>query len=339
MPSARRVNWAKFRATVVFSVAMCILLTFLYLLTGGTLLQPKAVLYLYIPDATALVPGAPVRVDGIGVGKVRSVQLSGSKEPNRVVKVTLAVERSHLKEIPVDSAAQIGTDTMIGDRFVDVSSGRAAARIKPGGELMYQEQPELMRSLDLSQFDRQIQNVNALLDDIEAGRSRVGEFVVGEQMYRDLNKRVAETEQGFHEAQNTVSSVGKALYTDELYRRISEPVRKLDEVLARLQAGEGSGGQFLRDPAQYDRLQSSAAELRRAVSQLRAGAFLSTDDAYAGWERAVASIIRGVDDFNAGPLLTSTHGYENLNGAASDTAKTVREFRTDPRKFVRLKLF
>jgi phospholipid/cholesterol/gamma-HCH transport system substrate-binding protein len=228
---------------------------------------------------------------------------------------------------------------MIGDRFVDVSSGRAAARIRPGGELMYQAQPELMRSLDLSQFDQQIRNVNALLDEIEAGRSRVGEFVVGEQMYRDLNRRVAETEAGFREAHDTATSVGKALYTDELYHRISDPLLKLDHALAQLQAGEGSGGRFLRDPAQYSQLQSSAADLRRSVSQLRAGPFLSTDDAYAAWERSLASIIRGVDDFNASPLLTSTHGYDNLNGAAREATTAVREFRTDPKKFLRLKIF
>jgi phospholipid/cholesterol/gamma-HCH transport system substrate-binding protein len=251
----------------------------------------------------------------------------------------MAVERRHLREIPEDSAAQIGSDTMIGDRFVDVSSGRAAARIRPGGELLYQAQPELMRSLDLSQFEGQIRNVNALLDEIEEGRGRVGEFVVGEQMYRNLSKRVAETEAGFREAHDTASSVGKALYTDELYRRISDPILKLDQALARLQAGEGSGGRFLRDAAQYNQLQSSSADLRRSVGQLRAGSFLSTDEAYVGWERSLASIIRGVDDFNASPLLTSTHGYDNLKGAASDMTTTVREFRTDPKKFLRLKIF
>ena len=96
MPSARHIRWAKFRVLTVSAAAVVILSILAYLLTGGTLLTKRAMMYLYIPDATGLGPGAPVRVDGIGVGKVRSVALSGSTEPNRVVKVTMTVERYRL---------------------------------------------------------------------------------------------------------------------------------------------------------------------------------------------------------------------------------------------------
>ena len=86
MPSPEQVNWAKFRASAVILAALMILGTLVYLLTGGTFLEPKAQIYLYLPDATGVAPGSPVRVDGISVGKVSLVELSGSNEPNRVVK-------------------------------------------------------------------------------------------------------------------------------------------------------------------------------------------------------------------------------------------------------------
>ena len=91
MPSARQIRWAKFRVVTVSAAAVVILSILSYLLTGGTLLTARATMHLYIPDATGLGPGAPVRVDGIGVGKVRSVALSGSSQPNRIVKVTMTL--------------------------------------------------------------------------------------------------------------------------------------------------------------------------------------------------------------------------------------------------------
>lgn len=339
MPSARRVSFAKFRATVVFVVACAILATLFYLLTGGTLLEQKTTLYLYIPDATGLAPPSPVRVDGIGVGKVRSVQLSGSNAPNRIVKVTMTVERQHLDEIPVDSVAQISTDTMIGDRFVDITSGSSASRIRPNSEIVYKEQPELMRSLDMPQFERQLRTVDALLTEIEQGRNRVGEFVVGETMYEDLRKRVTDAEEGFREARDTTTSVGQALYTDKLYRRISDPLLELERKLALLQSGQGAGGRFLRDPAQYDELLDAAAGVRRSVAELRSGAFMNSDDAYTAWNRSLTSLIRGVDEFNAGPLFNSTQAYDNLNGAAREFGETLRDFQRDPKKFLRMKVF
>src|ERR1041385_7674531 len=123
MPSAARVGWAKFRVFFVVVVALIILGTLAYLLTGGTILSEKTTLYLYIPDATGLGDGSPVRVNGIGVGTVDTVELSGSAQPNRVVKVSLRLERAKLSSIPVDSYAQLSTETLIGDKYVDITSG------------------------------------------------------------------------------------------------------------------------------------------------------------------------------------------------------------------------
>src|SRR6185312_13246721 len=113
MPSARRVMWAKFGVASVSMVALCILGTLIYLLTGGTLLEQKAILYLYIGDATGLSSDSPVRVDGILAGQVKKVELTGSNAPNRIVKVTLQVERDKLNAITKDSMTQLSTDTLV----------------------------------------------------------------------------------------------------------------------------------------------------------------------------------------------------------------------------------
>ena len=150
------------------------------LMTGGTLFRPKANLYLYLPDGTGLDKGSPVRVDGIGVGKVGSVLLSGSSDPNRIVKVTMIVESNRLPSIAEDSTAQTASDTMIGDKFVDISSGTSPNHIQPGAEMQFKGSPELMKTLDMSEFEHQLRLMDAVLTDIEQGRGQVGQFVIGE---------------------------------------------------------------------------------------------------------------------------------------------------------------
>src|ERR1051325_8958962 len=103
MPSPQRVAWAKFRVAAACLAATMIVSTLVYLLTGGTLLQEKATLILYVSDATGLIANAAVRVDGIVVGKVASVDLSGSNQPDRVIRVTMRVRREQLATIPTDS--------------------------------------------------------------------------------------------------------------------------------------------------------------------------------------------------------------------------------------------
>ena len=70
MPSAERVNWAKFRVSAVGLAALTILGTIVYLLTRSTLFVSHATLYLYVPDGSGLVARSPVEVQGVGVGNV-----------------------------------------------------------------------------------------------------------------------------------------------------------------------------------------------------------------------------------------------------------------------------
>src|SRR5271169_6699866 len=137
MPSAQRVSWAKFRVSVVSIVALLILGTIAYLLTGGTLFEPKSTLYLYLPDATGLLAGLPVRVNGIGVGKVASVDLSGSRDQNRMVKVTMTIERDSLASIAADSTAQVASDTAEGDKYVAITGGARSDHVRPNDEIQY----------------------------------------------------------------------------------------------------------------------------------------------------------------------------------------------------------
>jgi phospholipid/cholesterol/gamma-HCH transport system substrate-binding protein len=339
MPSAQQVNWAKFRASAVILAGLLILGTLAFLLTGGTFLEPKAQIYLYLPDATGLAPGSPVRVDGIGVGKVSLVELSGSNEPNRVVKVTMSVGRDRLASITGDSTADTTSDTIIGDKFIDVTSGTGASHLMPGGELQFKSSGGLMERLDIAQFQRQMHLIEVLLDDIEKGRSPLGEFIMGETIYNDLRKRITELQRGIHVAADTTTAVGRALYTDALYRKITEPLRQLDESLARLQSGQGTGGSLLRDTQQYDQALAQVVGLRRSIESLQGAEMMTSDRAYNDWTRQAAAIIRQVDEFNAGPMLTTSAVYDNLQGMAKEFQATTQEFRENPQKFLRIKLF
>src|SRR4051794_23237710 len=178
MRSKQRVQWAQLRVGFVSIVALLILSVLLYLLTGNALSPEKARLYLYVPDATGIAQGSPVRVDGIDVGKVGTVGLSGSKDPNRVVRLTLIVDRDALALIPTASYAELGTDSPVGDKFVDItSSGRGP--MTPGSELPYRVPTDVFKTLDFEQFAVNLRQMDAILTDIETGKSRVGQFVMG----------------------------------------------------------------------------------------------------------------------------------------------------------------
>ena len=318
---------------------LLILGTLVILLTGGTFFQPRTKLYLYVPDGTGIGQGAPVRVDGIQVGKVEDVALSGATQPNRVVRVTMTVARDQLSSIPADSTAQPAAETLVGDMFIQISSGQSHQHVQPGTEIAYEGAPDLVQSLDLSQFRKSLQQMDALLTDIENGRNRLGQFIMTDDFYRELIRRVGEVEHSVQSLSSTTNAFGRELYSDTLYQRIAAPIQHLDDTLARLQSGQGGAGQFLQDNAQYDKLYSQIATLRKSVEDVHTSPFMTSSASYDDWNRTLQTLIREVDEFSVSPLMATGSVYENLNGVAKELQQNVREFRQHPQKFLRLKLF
>jgi phospholipid/cholesterol/gamma-HCH transport system substrate-binding protein len=338
MPSASRVRWAKFRVSVVSAVGLMILFTLFYLLTGGTLLEPKATIYLYVPDATGLDKNSPVRVDGIEVGKVSNVEFSGQTDPTRVVRISMAVEKDRLNSITDDSIAEISSESLIGDKYVDITSQKSIVPVRPNGEIHAKPPSELMKSLDLPQFQAQLRTIDALLTDIEGGKSTVGQFVLGNQIYNDLKASIGKIESAFHAAVTSSTAV-ETLYKDTLYNQITGPMANLDQALARLQSGQGTGGQMLHDTAQYESAMKTIQDLRASIADVQKGIWLQSDEAYQDWNRMLVSWIQQVDKLNADPMLNSTALYESLLGSAAQTRDSVKDFRENPRKYLRLKVW
>lgn len=339
MPSVLQVRWAKFRVVAVSAVALLILMVLAFLLTGGTLLEPKARLYLYINDATGLGPESPVRVDGIGVGVVDWVRFSGSNDPNRIIRVQMTIERERLPSITADSIAQISNDTIVGDKFVDITTGKAADHVLANGELRFKPQPDLMRSVDLTDFERQLRILDDTLADIEQARSPFGQFIVGDQVYNSMRRRFQELQDSLKRAEATNAQVGGLLYTDAVYRKIEAPILQLDQRIAVLQSGQGALGRFLRDPAQFQQLRGMLQDLQKSIADAHNADFMQSPDSYSGWSNTVASLARQVDEINSSRMLNATDVYESLNGAARETQKNFKDFRENPKKYLRLKVF
>src|ERR1700690_3941387 len=106
MPSQAKVRWAQLRVGVMAIVSMAILAVLVFLFTQDKpFWEHYATLYTFMDDSAALAKGAPVRLNGILIGSVTEIGLSGSKEQNRIVRVTMRVVRSRLESVPVDSIA------------------------------------------------------------------------------------------------------------------------------------------------------------------------------------------------------------------------------------------
>jgi phospholipid/cholesterol/gamma-HCH transport system substrate-binding protein len=354
MPSLKKVRWAELKVGILAVVSLSILALLIFLLTGEkSIFERNATLYTYLDDSAALAAGAPVRLNGIVIGKVEQVELSGSNQPSRIVRVRMRVQEQMLRQIPVDSQAMISAENVLGSKHINITKGRDPQTVKEGSEIKAldtQEFAEVVQSsYDLLTSLRGIlKRIDAIVGDIESGRGSIGKFLRDDEFYNRLVGTVAETQKVAAAVSNRQGTVGKLLYDDALYNDVRGATQKIDALLNGVNAGEGTAGKLLKDQALYDEMRSTIGELRTLAQELNAGKgtagkLLKDDALYAQLNTTLNKLDGTIDRINSGSgtigqLLVNPSLYENLTGSTQEMQALLKDIRANPKKFLRIKL-
>ena len=354
MPAAKKVKWSQLRVGIMAIGAMFILGVLIFLLTGERgLFVRQATLYTYMDDAAAMAVGAPVRLNGILIGNVRSVELSGSRAPRRAIRIAMTVGAAKLSSIPVDSQTSVTAENVLGTKYINIKMGKSPQTAKDGGELP---------SLDVTEFDEVVQSgydvmvaarsllkrIDCIVNDIERGRGTIGKFLVDEEFYNRLTATVAEMQKVASAVSSGQGTLGRLLYDEGLYGEIRASVNRLDNILASVEEGQGTAGKLVKDPALYDETRKTVSEMRRLVDDLNAGKgtagkLLKDEELH----RQIRANLAHLEDFlekvntgqgTLGQLVVNPNLYESLHGATSEVQGLMKDIRANPKKFLRIKL-
>jgi virulence factor Mce-like protein len=128
-------TFGRLMVMVLFALSCFGLLLYLWLSFGGTTpLKPKGYrVQVAFPEATQLAFEADVRVAGVSVGRVRTVE----RDPrgNRSL-ATIELEDPGLIPLPRDARATLRAKTLLGETFVELSPGSPGApKLAEGGRL------------------------------------------------------------------------------------------------------------------------------------------------------------------------------------------------------------
>lgn len=356
MAAARKVGWAQLRVGIMAVVALVILAVLIFLLTGSTsIFERHATLRTYMQDSAGMAEGSPVRLNGILIGKLDTVRLSGSRDPKRTVEIVMEVQERFLPEIPDDSVASVAASNLLGDKFINISKGpnRNGRHVQPNAELRSleaQDIPELMAQSAqlLASLQTIVKRVDAMLGDIEAGRGNIGKFLRDEELYGRLNAIASTMEHLLGDVRTGKGTISRLLYDDSLYQEIRAPLQRLDSMLADLQRGQGTAGKLLKDEALYADSQKSIAEMRKLIEEINAGKgtagkLLKDEKLYAGLNQLLVKIDGTIDRMNSGQgtvgqLLTNPQLYDSMNLATRELNLLVKDIRANPKKFLTIKL-
>ena len=322
----------------------------IFLMSGTTgLFTKKVTLKSYFDNSGGLRIGAPVRLQGVDIGNVTSIQLVQSK-PLTPVEVLMKVSTKYSFNLRKDSVTSLATAGVLGETYIDISSTFAKGPVAVDGDtLATRDTPDIQDVVRASQST--LQNMDALLKRldrivafVESGQGSIGKVIYDPGLYDRLNSTVAEFKGLVDEIQSGKGSIGPLITSDEAYKKVIAAVDKMNVMIDEIQQGKGTAGKILKDPELYNNANATIANLKKLSEDINAGkgAFgrLTHDEEFSSKLQTTINNLAELSsrlekgEGTAGMLFKDPALYNNSNQMLVETRELVKAIRENPKKYL-----
>jgi phospholipid/cholesterol/gamma-HCH transport system substrate-binding protein len=243
-------------------------------------------LYSEFSNLSGIAQGAKVQVAGMDAGQVIGVEIPDSPPAKFRVKVRINEKLRGL--VRADSVVTIGTEGVVGNRFLAISAGTARAPVAPAGATLAGAESTDISAL-LDQAKGTIENINATV--------------------RNANHLVTN-------ADGLITTLGGNL--NSTVTEVKTTVSNANELVTGIKEGRGTAGMLLRDEALADQVRQAVTNVQGATADLKsavanAGALVS--------ELQAKGLPQKIDDTLAEAKQTAT----NFNAASAQIRQAVTD--------------
>jgi phospholipid/cholesterol/gamma-HCH transport system substrate-binding protein len=343
MPRTRSLAWSELKVGVLTIIAIGIAAVLIFSLTGTRgFFWERYSLKARFANVAGLAPGSPVRVAGVQVGSVKSVEFAGDQ-----IDVTFDVNKSVRDKITDRSTAVLGSVSLLGESSVDIVPATRGTPIPEWGYVPPGRTPAQLSDV-ATDAAQGVQEITGLVHDVRMGRGTVGKLVTDDQLYAELQRFVATAGEVTRGIRQGRGSIGRLINDPKVADSLEGSLANLEEVTRQINAGRGSLGALVRNDAFAKSLTGATTNLQTLGERLNRGdgtaGKLITDTAL--YDR-LASVSDRIDrlmtrlndgEGTVGQLLKDRQLYENMNGAVADLRSLVADIRRDPRRFLNVKV-
>jgi len=358
MPQRRQLTWTELRVGLFVLVGLSVLAAGIFYVTGAGPLSPKYRIKTYLPDASQLARGAPVRLDGVEVGNVESISLvprTAGKPMDRKknIEIVMRIDRNYQHDILTDSVASPRTEGLLGNRYVTITRGFTGAPIPDNGVIPGSEEKAMAEVVErsaevLGNLSALSTDVRELIGGVQQGRGSLGKMLTDDQAYNHMNSMLAKGDAMMTSIRNGEGSLGKLVSSDELYTKVDKGVDSMNVMLADMRAGKGTLGKLIYDPTLYDQTKETMTNASAMLRDVRAGKgslgkFVSDDALYDKLREtssnfASASAKLNENTTTVGKMFSDPKLYDNLAALTGDMRLLIGDFRQNPKKFLHIKV-
>jgi phospholipid/cholesterol/gamma-HCH transport system substrate-binding protein len=351
VPSQQEVQWSQLKVGVLVIVALAALTALVFLMSGssGGLFAGKITLRSYFENAAGLKIGAPVNLEGVTIGNVKSIRIAPERKLTPV-EVIMKISDRYTTDVHEDSKTSLNTIGVLGDTVVDIDSKRAIGpRVKNNDELSTTESPNLSDVIKSSQgtieqVNTILAKIDSLVDSLNTGKGSIGQLINDPALYNKAVQTVDQLSKISNDLNEGKGSIGKLLKDDSLYNHVNDTVARVDHITAEIDSGKGSAGKLLKDETFYNNLNQTVSNANALIAEINKGqgtlGMLAKDPQFQAKFRDTVdrldSLMTRIDNGQGtiGQLVVNPSLYNNADAMLSESRNLVTQIRENPKKYL-----
>ncbi len=317
----KKVNRYKaFAIGLSFIVALVLFIWGYNFLKGNDIFGKETIYYAQYDQINGLVNSNPVMINGLRVGKVKTIYFNPDMSGNIIVAITL----SNDFPIPQNSVARIFSADLMGSKAIDLALGSSPQLAQDGDTLLSGVEAGLM-----AEVNAQVQPIKKKAEDLLASVDTLVvafQSIFNESARENLKESFNDIRMTFGNLESATSNIDNLVVQES--SRISSILIKLDSLALTLtQNREGisnivSNFEVISDSLSKSDIPSTFANINTTLADMQV---------------LLRSIEQGKGTL--GQLMVNDSLYDQLNNSAASLDSLLRDVKANPKRYVKFSVF
>ncbi len=324
-----------FRVGLFVLITISLFVLILFFLSGEQrFFERSYTLNTSFTNTAGLIKGAAVRLSGVRIGAVTDIQFAQKPVSDKVILVTMKVNKDGMSRINPDAKATIRTEGLLGDKYIEIIPG-----VKPPlAELPSSLEIESQTPVEFASIIGQSGDLLANIISISESLDKIVKAFGREENINNISKTLASVRASSEAIQKNVEAIEKnnGILNTMIYGekdkhgkaeenaliKLNKAVTKLDTLIDQINKGDGTLHNLVYDKELSGDINSTVANLKTATANLNGddGVITELKETMSNF-REISEMLKGGEG-TLGALLIDPSVYDSLKGILGEAQRS-----------------
>jgi len=338
----KQLKWSQIKVGLVMTIAFVVLLIAVFFAGNiQNVFLKKGELKIKFRDVVGLRKGAPVWILGLEEGSVKNITL----DPTYGVIVTIAVKKNALEFVRKDSRATILTMGLLGDKYIELSTGSPQAEPIRPAEVIKGSSEMGLREV-MGQF---IEKIDSLVTKIEGGQGTIAKLLNDPALYNNLLGATHSLSAFLENLKDSKGTLKLLIDDPSVYKKMLAATSSIEEFSKRINESSGTLRRLIEDPSLYNKTLTVASQIEEFSRKLNESQgtlkkMIEDPALYENFNRdlkELSSILEKIDKGEgvASALIQDKELARELKESVAELKELLKNIKDHPGKYFKFSLF